>query len=188
MDCLESSSMLRAAIVGYLLVALAVGPSLCCCAATSTVSCVRGWFGLSPMTCPGGAACSHSHESSNGANKSHKLPHSCHGESQCTMHDVDARPSIAQCEEHGDKPGNQSTPAPCPCKKDRSDTTTAVPAFVAAGKSSLTTDVLKRIGHNWLQHLSVDEQTTAERHADHHFRSHPRSGREILRALHILRC
>ncbi len=182
--------MLRVTLVSYLLLATAVGPSLCCCATTSAISCVQSWFGLQPIACVGGAACSRSHSES-GASQSHQhTSHhgSCHGHAGPSQHDVESQAANSSVTEKPDDPtGNHTPRKPCPCKQD-GDERTALPSSVVAGKSVLPTDGLERLAINWSLGVCVVEQATGVNPAVHRFRTDRLSGREILRALHILRC
>jgi hypothetical protein len=186
--------MFRLIVVSYLVIASAVGPSLCCCATTSTISCVRSWFGLGPIACAGGTACSHS-QSESGVSQSHKhATHhgSCHEHSKPApnevANDVDSQALNSSAAEKPDnRAGKEAPRKPCPCKEDGNERPALAPSVVA-GKSVQPTGGIERLAIDWSLGVCVDQQTTGENRAVHGFRTHQLSGREILRALHILRC
>ena len=184
--------MLRAAVLGYLMLASAIGPSLCCCAVTSTVSGVRGLLGLGPVTCAGGIACSHSQPKPVASHDKHACHHgACPGHSKPCKHKGDSKTSQSQAtlaDSAEARPAEPTRQTPCPCKRDGNERP-ALPTSVLAAKSVLSTNVFALAASDWLHDsCSLDELMSADRPAVHRFRPHLLSGREILRALHILRC
>ena len=182
--------MFRLIVVSYLVIASAVGPSLCCCATTSATSRVRGWLGLGPIACACGTACSQSHSEPGVSHSHQQAAHhkSCHGHAEPLQHEVESRSANSSVTEEPDVPTGKHAPRkPCPCKQCGNERL-ALAASVVAGKSVLPTDGLERVAIHWSLGVCVDEQTTGKNPAVHRFRTDRQSGREILRALHILRC
>jgi hypothetical protein len=180
--------MFRMIVVSYLVIASAVGPSLCCCATTSTILCVRSWFGIGPIVCAGGTACSHSHSESGHSHQYATHHGSYHGHSKLSLHEVESQGANSSVtEKPGDRTRKQAPQRPCPCKQDGNERP-ALASSIVAGKSVLPTDGVERVTINWSLGVCMDEQTTGENPAVHHFRTDRLNGREILRALHILRC
>ncbi len=176
--------MFRALLIAYLTIATAVGPSLCCCSTTSAVSCIRGWFGLSPVTCAGGAACCSQPKTP----AAHKHGHTtCHGHSTSPQGEECQHANASADQKSGDQPEKQTPQKRCPCQQDENERS-ALPSSVAAGKTLQFTGDIERATINWILDLPIDESTTAENCALHSFRTDRLGGREILRALHILRC
>lgn len=175
--------MLRAVLISYLAIATAVGPSLCCCASTAAVSNIRGWFGLEPIHCANcsrfdAKVCTHRHTQDQAA-------HHCAGHRHAVPgSEPGSKSTEPACTQHEDKPTGEHS---CPCRQE-GNRPPALPASIVVGKAPLSPDVLPHVGGLCLAKLSLDVPTIEKEQLLHEFRSQRQSGREILRALHILRC
>lgn len=180
--------MLRAVLVGYLTIASVIGPSLCCCAASSAGSMVRGWFGLDAVSCHGHSCCSISrpHAGSDRHENAHHA--SCHGKAGHS-HRHDHRMAASSAERKANpRTDKLPRPRPCPCKQHGNDRSSVLPTSIVAVHSLLLLQAESNSLVSWHVDALVLEPIVASQIG---FDDHPSSlqnGRDILRALHVLRC
>jgi hypothetical protein len=86
-------------------------------------------------------------------------------------------------QDHG--PAERHRGKPCPCKQDE-NRQPAFPGLTVAGKTFAPD--LSLVGGFWPNDLTIDVPILNADRVVHEFRSQDKTGREILRALHILRC